>query len=298
MANITTAEVTLATIIAANALGSLKANTVLANLVIRDWDNEVATHGQTITVPIRGALSVNDKAANTDITLQTPNDSTASVTLNKHKEVSFVIEDIAKALSRPDYLMGYVDDAVVALAEQIDTDLAGLYSGLSQTIDATSGLGEDDFREGRRLLNSAKAPLSNRHAVVHEDAEYELLAIEKFIRSDYPGLQGQSGALVDSFSGRFMGFNVHMDQKIAVASSQCKNLFFHRDAMVLATRQLPNAPAELGVMQRTMSEDGVGLRVTLSYDHDKLGTKATIDCLYGVAEVRDNHGVAVSTSEI
>src|SRR5689334_20516988 len=136
MANITITEVgdSLATIVAAQALGRLRSNTVLANLVARDWDNEVAQHGQVVRIPVRGSLSVNDKAANTNYTLQTPNDSKVDVTLNKHKEVSFVIEDIAKALARPDFLMGYIDDAVIAIGEQVDADIAALYSGLSQSI--------------------------------------------------------------------------------------------------------------------------------------------------------------------
>ena len=67
MANITTSEVgdSLATIIAAEALGRLRSNTILSRLVARDWDNEVATHGQTVKIPFRGSLSVNDKSANT-----------------------------------------------------------------------------------------------------------------------------------------------------------------------------------------------------------------------------------------
>jgi hypothetical protein len=68
--------------------------------------------------------------------------------------------------------------------------------------------------------------------------------------------------------------------------------------MVLASRPLPPAPAGAGVIQTVMDEDGLGLRVTMSYDHDYLGTKVTVDCLWGVAELRDNHGVIVSTTEI
>lgn len=301
MANITTGEVndSIATIIAAEALGYLKANTVLPRLVRRDWDNEVASHGQVVKIPFRGSLSVNDKAVNTVVTLQTPADTAVSVTLNKHKEVSFLIEDTAKAFARPDFLTGYIQDAMAVVAEQMEADIAALYSGLSQTIDATSGSGsltEADFREARRLLNAAKAPLADRFAVLHEDAEYELLGMEKATNRDYAETLGRAAS--EAFTGRFMGFDIFMDQKIAVASTQCKNLFFQRSAFVLVTRPLAAAPAGMGVIQRVMDEDGVGLRVTLSYDHDNLGVKATIDTLYGVAELRDSHGVAVSTSEI
>lgn len=298
MANITTTLVddSIPTIIAAQALGYLRANTVLARLVNRDYDNEVATYGQTIKIPYGGSLSVNDKAADTAVTRQTPADAVYTLTLNKHKEVTFLIEDIAKAFARPDWFGTYAADAMSVMAEQIDSDLSALYTGFSQSIDATAGLGEDDFRNARRLLNSAKAPATQRYAVLHEDADYEALGIERIVNRDYTETLGSMAA--DSMVGRFMGFDLFMDQKIAVAGGECKNLFFHRNAIVMASRPLPPAPANAGVQQTVMSEDGIGIRVTVGYDKDLLGVQFTIDCLYGVAELRDNHGVTVRTTEL
>lgn len=298
MANITTTLVSdsTPTIIAAQALGYLKANTVLARLVNRDYENEVSQFGNVVKIPYGGSLSVNDKAADTAITLQAPNDSVYTLTLNKHKEVSFLIEDLAKAFARPDWFSVYAADAMAVMAEQIDSDIAALYSGFSQTIDATAGLAETTFRESRRLLNSAKAPLEQRFAVLHEDAEYEMLGLDKVTNRDYAESLGSKAA--GAFTGRFMGFDVFLDQKIAVAGGQCKNLFFHRNAIVMANRPLPVAPAGMGAVQRVMNEDGMAIRVTMSYSHDYLGAKFTIDTLYGVAEMRDSHGVAVSTDEI
>lgn len=298
MANITAALVadSTPTIIAAEALGYLRANTVLARLVNRDYENEVAEYGSVVKIPYGGALSVNDKTADTVVTLQAPNDAVYTLTLNKHKEVSFIVEDIAKAFARPDWFSVYAADAMSVMAEQIDSDIAALYSGLSQTINAVAGLSEGTFREARRLLNAAKAPLNDRVAVLHEDADYEMLGIEKVVNAEYAMALGAKGA--DAFTGRFMGFNVFMDQQIAVAGGQCKNLFFQKNAIVMANRPLPVAPAGMGVLQRVMNEDGIAVRVTMSYSHDYLGAKFTLDTLYGVAEMRDSHGVAVSTDEI
>lgn len=298
MANITTTElsVNIATIVAAEALGYLRGNTVLARLVNRDFENEVAAYGQTIDVPFSGSLSVNDKSANTAVTLQTPTATKKSLTLNKHKEISFLIEDISRAFARADWLAVYAGDAMAKLAEQIDGDIAALYSGFSQTIDATTGLGEDDFRSARRLLNSAKAPLSGRVAVLHEDAEFEALGIERLVNRDYAEALGRAAS--DAMVGRFGGYDLFMDQQIKVAGGQAKNLFFQRNAIMFATRPLAPAPENAGALQVVMNEDGVGLRVTMSYDTDYLGVKTTIDVLYGVAELRDDHGVVVSTTEI
>lgn len=298
MANITATLVadSTPTIIAAEALQYLRANTVLARLVNRNYENEVKEYGNVVKIPYGGTLSVNDKAADTVITLQAPNDAVYTLTLNKHKEVSFILEDIAKAFARPDWFAVYAADAMSVLAEAIDTDVAGLYSGLSQTINAVAGLSETSFREGRRLLNAAKAPLNDRVAVLHEDAEYEMLGLEKVVNRDYAEMLGAKAA--DALTGRFMGFNVFLDQQVVVSGGQCKNIFFQKNAFVMANRPLPVAPAGMGVNQRVLNEDGVALRVTMSYSHDYLGAKFTLDTLYGVAELRDSHGVAVSTDEI
>lgn len=300
MANITSTQLndSVATIVAAEALGYLKANTVLARLVARNWDNDVARDGQTIQIPFTGALTANDKAEGSAVTLQQPADTKATLVLNKHKEVSFLLEDYARALARPDYLTAYVVDGMAVVAEQIDSDLAGLYSGLSQTISALTadgGLKESDFRNARRLLNAAKAPLAQRYAVLNEDADYEFLGIEKAVNRDYALTLGRAAG--DAHIGRFMGFDVFMDQKIATVASQNKNLFFHKNAFVLASRPLPPAPQGAGVLQTVMDEDGIGLRVTMSYSPDYLGVQVTIDVLYGVAEVRDAFGVVVSTTD-
>lgn len=299
MANIragTEAATAIPEIVAATALGALKANTVLTQIVNRDYDQEIAEYGDTVNVQLRGALSANDKAENTVITLQTPSTTALPVVLNKHKEVSFLVEDLAIMMARPDLIAGYGADAGIAIAEQIDSDLAALYSGLSQTISAIAGLTEANFRNAQRLLNAAKAPTADRWAVLHEDAYYEAGDIEKIINRDYVG-DAAATAVAQGYLGFLSGFNVVMDQKINVAGGQCKNLFMQKNALVLATR--PMRQSESGnVSQTIMVEDGIILRVTMSYDHDYLGEKMTVDVLYGVAELRDSHGVVVSTTEI
>lgn len=295
--NITTTQIddALATIIAAQSLGYLKANTVLARLVARDWDGgDFATKGQTIKIPFRGTLSAQDKSEGSVVTLQQPADSSVSLTLNKHKEISFLFEDFARALADPGYLQGYLEDAMKVLAEQMDGDIAALYSGLSQTIDATTGLTAETFRNARRLLNAAKAPLSDRVAVLNEDADYEFLGLDEAVNASYAASLG--GALADAYGGRFMSFNVFMDQKIVTATS-VKNMFFHKYAFAMATRALPPAPQGVPVFQKVMDEDGIGLRVTLSYNASYLGVQCTIDVLYGVVELRDAFGVTVSTTD-
>ena len=290
----TEAATAVATIIAANALGALKSNTVLAQIVNRDYDEEVAEYGKTVDIQVRGALSAVDKAEGTDVTWQAPSTTKISVALDTHKVVPFAIEDTALMLARPDLAAGYGIDAGIAIAEAIDADLAGLYSGLSQTIDASAGLDEEDFREAQRLLNAAKAPQTDRWAILHEDAYYEANAIDKLIHADYQG-DDAIKAVKEGYLGKLSGFNVLMDQNIEVATT-CKNIFMQKNALVLVTRPMRQTSSG-NVTQVIMSEGGITVRVTTSYSHAGFAELMSVDCLYGVAEMRDSHGVVVSTTE-
>lgn len=302
MANIrasTEAAAFIPEIWAATALGALKANTVMARLVNRNFESEVAQRGDTVNVPVRGTLSVNDKAENTAVTLQTPSATTKQVILNKHKEISFLVEDIARAQANQNIIQGYIEDGMIAIAEQIDSDLLALYSGFSTTpIDATGGSGgivAATVTEARRLLNAAKVPMQNRYIVWHEDAEKELLDLEKFTSADF----GDDGSAIrEANIGRKYGFSHFMDQQVKVATGECKNLAFHRDAMVLVTRPLPAVPDGMGARSSVMSEDGIGIRVVWSYNPSHLGIQVTLDVLYGVAEYRDPFGVVIRSTEL
>lgn len=301
MANIGTAEAAnfIPEIWAASALGALKANTVMARLVNRNYENEVAQRGDIVHVPKRGTLSVNPKAADTAVTLQTPSSDVVNVTLNQHNEVSFLVEDVAKAQANQDIIMGYIEDGIIALAHEMDDDLLALYTSLAGTpIDGTSGSGgvqATTVTEARRLLNGNLVPLPNRNIVWHEDAEKELLDLEKFTSSDF----GDDGSAVREASiGRKYGFNHFMDQRVTVAGGECKNIAFHRDAFTLVTRPMPMVPNGYGAQSSVMEEDGFAIRVIHSYNPDHLGVQVTLDVLYGVAVLRDTHGFVIRSTEV
>lgn len=294
--DLTTQANALPTLIASKVLGALKSNMALLAVVNRDYSQDLAEKGQTVQVPIRGALTAYDKSEGGDVTVNAPTATKKDVSLDTHKEVTFGEEDVSIMMSDMDSIGGYTRDGAIALLTEIEDDLAGLYSGFSQTLDATGGLGEDDFREARRQLNSALVPPSGRWAVVHEDAEFEVLGIERIINRDYADSLG-SAVMSARYSGTFAGFNIFMDQNIAVASSECKNLFGHADGLTLATRPMRKTKLQT-VSQAIMNEDGIGIRVTHWYNANALAEQVTLDILYGVAELRDNHVVVVSTAEI
>src|SRR5579884_1661084 len=123
-ANVANAIVKL---VAVDALPALMSNLVMGNLVNRDYEPALAKAGDTINVPIPPVLTANNIAEGNQVTTQNPNIGNAQIVLNTHAEATFQIPDVTKVLAVPDLLKLYMQPAVIALAEKIETDLLSLY---------------------------------------------------------------------------------------------------------------------------------------------------------------------------
>lgn len=280
---------------AAQALGYLKANTVMLNLVNHDYENEIARDGDTINVSNRGSLTVRTKAAGTQVTSDSPTGTPKQITV-AHKYISFVVEDLAEAQTRPDLINGYIGDGIAMIAEDIDASLLALYSGFSATpIDATSGIEATDITEARRILNAAKAPQQGRSIAWHEDAEAEVLQLAQFTNAQND--PANATALQLATLGRKYGFGHYMDQQVTATGGECKNIAFHRDAMAFVSRRLPDPPANVGVRAANMVEDNIAIRVLWGYSMADIGVQVIIDLVYGAAALRDNHAVVIRSTE-
>src|SRR3989441_7482173 len=114
-------------LVAVDALPALMGNLVMGNLVNRDYEPVLAQAGDTINVPIPPTLTANNIAEGGTVTTQNPSLGNAQIVLNTHAEATFLIPDVTKILAVPDLLRLYMQPAVVALAEKIETDLMSLY---------------------------------------------------------------------------------------------------------------------------------------------------------------------------
>src|SRR3954469_21439691 len=113
--------------VAVDALPALMSNLVMGNLVNRDYEPTLAQAGDTVNVPIPPTLTANNIAEGGTVQTQNPNVGNAQIVLNTHAEATFQIPDVTKILAVPDLLKLYMQPAVVALAEKIESDLLALY---------------------------------------------------------------------------------------------------------------------------------------------------------------------------
>src|SRR6202046_584195 len=118
-------------LVAVNALPALMSNLIMGNLVNRDYEATLAQAGDTVNVPIPPALVANNISQGAAVQLQHPNLGNAQIVLSTHVEASFQIPDVTKILAVPDLLKLYMQPAVVAIAERIESDILSLYSQFS-----------------------------------------------------------------------------------------------------------------------------------------------------------------------
>ena len=272
------------------ALEVLRAQIVLARLIRRDTDIASFQRGDILNVPIPGTFSVNDKSIGTAVTLQNPSAGNVNVTLDKHKEVTFVIEDPVRAQANQDTVASHVRQAATAMAEDLETNLGGLATGFST---AAGGVSTDASAAGllsvRQKLNAAKCPMDGRFVTVDSQGEVDLLgdtALAAYFANSRP--QGVSNGLI----GTVYGLEVYMSQLVTATGTGASGIAGTPDFGLLAMRSLPVTDAP-GVSQMAMRDPASGLviRQTASYDTDLLGIKVTLDMLYGYTELRDECGV-------
>src|ERR1700681_3040429 len=143
MAAITSANVANAIVklVAADALPGLVGNLIMGNLVNRDYEPVWANAGDTVNVPIPPSLVANNIAEGGTVQTQNPSLGNAQIVLNTHAEATFQVPDITKILAVPDLLKLYMQPAVVAIAERIESDVLNLYSQFSSnTAIGTAGV--------------------------------------------------------------------------------------------------------------------------------------------------------------
>src|SRR5438445_1076111 len=148
-------------LVAADALPALVGNLVMGNLVNRDYEPMLAQAGDTINVPIPPTMVANNIAEGGTVQTQNPSLGNAQIVLNTHAESTFQIPDVTKVLAVPDLLKIYMEPAVAAIAQRIESDLLGLYAGFtSNTPVGTPGtaISESTIDAAETALFIAKVP--------------------------------------------------------------------------------------------------------------------------------------------
>jgi len=278
-------------------IGAYKSNLVVANLVTKL--SHKGKKGDTIYIPVPARGSASAKAANTQVTLSAATNTKVTVSIDKHYEYSKLIEDIAEVQSLASMRKFYTDDAGYALAKQVDTDLFALTEGFQGgTVGGAAAAsfekavigsnGSTDYTGNssnaaditdagiRRMLltlDDADVPMDNRVMVVPPICANDMLGINRFTEQQFIG---SGDAIRTGKIGQIYGVDVYISSNCPSAAGNSGadrvGTLMHKDALVLAEQ--------------------VGVRSQTQYKQEYLGDLFTSDTIYGVAELRDDAGVA------
>lgn len=301
MAAITSANLANAIVklVAVEALPALMGNLVMGNLVNRDFEATLASAGDTVNVPIPPSMTANNIAEGGSVVTQNPNLQSSQIVLNTHAEATFQIPDVTKVIAVPDLLRLYMQPAMIALAEKVESDLLGLYGQFTANTPLGAGgtaLTENVIDAAETALFESKVPFNEPKFLVVDGGAYsQLRQITRF--SEY-GSAGEAGlrALVDGSIGKLKDFYVFRSQfvkKTGSAPATTNNVAFSKNAIGLAMRRLPKPLPGTGAIAEYAELGNFGMRVLMSYEPNTLAQQFTVDMLYGVGVLRNTHGVQV-----
>ena len=196
------------------ALDVLRAQIVLANLVAKDVDfGDPGWKGKSITVPYPGTFAAVDKVADTPATPQVPSGgASVTLTLSKHKVVPFLVEDFGAAQANMALMDRYIQPAVIALAEQFETDLWSQYPNITNVI-GTPGtdMTAANLRLGMKTLNDNKAPIQGRFAVVSTKDQIAILG-DSTLATYFA--YNQTAAIQNGYMGPLYGMDTYYSQLV------------------------------------------------------------------------------------
>ena len=236
--------------------------------------------------------------------MQSLSQSEIVVNLDKHKEVSYLIEDIVEVQSLPSLRKHYTDDAGYAMAKQVDDDLWALVKSLGDgdgsdythsrsfqfntstgaleayDADGTADIGafaDAGFRRAIQYLDDADQPMDGRVFIVPPSLRNALMGNARYTEQAFVGETGSSNTIRNGEVGNLYGIPV-------IVSSNCPTLESGVKGALLAHK-------DWAVHVEQMS-----VRSQQQYKQEFLATLFTSDMLYGTKVLRSDAGVLMAVA--
>ena len=280
-------------LIAREALATLYEQTVMAQLVHRDYSQEFnGAQGDTITIRKPAVFTAEEFDRQNGINVQTATEGSVAVTLDALLDVSFAVTAEDLTLEIEDFGEQLLNPAMEAHAQAIDDKVLTLRDDIvAQVGDGSSANDHDDPRvliDARKVLNVAKVPMTQRRAVVGPETAAGWLDDALFHQADQSG--STEGLREASMGSRRFGFDPYEHNGI----TDDVGIAFHRTALALVTRTLALPRGAGEGRAATVGYQGFGLRVVYDYDIDLKQDVVSLDYLIGVKTLDPNRAVLIT----
>lgn len=189
---------------AQEAIMLLWQNMVMAQLVHRDFSNQIASFGDTVNTRKPAKFTATRKTVTDDVQVQDATAQNIAVKLDQHLHTSFLIRDGEESLSMDNLVSVYLEPAMRSLAVAVDQILTTqLYDFLPNMVGKLgTPLTKGAIIDAREFLNGTYCPLQGRNMVITPNTEGALLNISEFVQAQAIGDGGQTlrtGFMADRF---------------------------------------------------------------------------------------------------
>jgi N4-gp56 family major capsid protein len=271
-----------------SVLSELYANIVQAGLyelneasilrpLVRNYDMS-GTPGLVAQVPIYPALTAAGVADGTDLSNTVFNTTSTTITAS---EVGVMVEltDLAAESANEDVAAAIGRQIGGAIAEKVDTDIAALFSGFSQTVNKTqAAVTVQDIFKAAAILKNSKADQNGAFVcLLHPYQAYDLKNQLTNAGATMSHALSDVGnrALLNGFIGRIAGVDIFESTVVTGGDS---------------------AGAYYGAV---MTQDALGYMVkrNMRVETERNASKRSLEIVgsmaYGVSELFDQYGVAI-----
>lgn len=233
--------------------------------LVKDRSGLAADGGDTVNVPFTAVVNARAKAASSAVTYDSPEGTAIAHAIDKHYYVAMLIEDIAKVQSNYDLKSAFQERLSEGVARQIDTDLMSLYGSVGSTVSGGAVVDDADILSIVYNFDNANTPQNLRRGIIGHNTKADLLGINKYVAYDQTGKTGKAVDGTDGLVGSVYGMDLYHSGNVQTSTTG-RNLFFHRDALVLIQQLRP--------------------KVEMEYSVDYIGMKVVTHAIYGVGVER------------
>lgn len=254
-------------------------------LAFTNRSDELANGGDTLYTPNLTEMAATTKSAGAQVTLVSPTETAATLVVNNHKEVSFLIEDKEAAQVKRSYNVQerYMKNAAYSAAKTLEDAVATLFQSFATSVGSTTvALSRANVLAAVAALETNNAPFEEAIWFLHPKTLWQdIMSIDAFALAINTGgaVNPVTKGAAPSLLGRPVITSTRIT-KINTNADYCGALAVP-DAIHWATAALPG------------QRDAMGVRMQASYIQEYLGTLVTADILYGVIENRDAGGVKI-----
>ena len=224
---------------------------VFANLVNRNYEGEIRNAGDTVKITTPAAITVG--AYSGTVSYQTPTSAQQSLLIDQDIYWAFELDDVDQAQANVNLMQAYMAEAADALAQNVDTNLAALYTGAGLT-QIELDVGTSDFYDimvlAGQQLDETNVPRAGRWVVMSPKGYADLLQNANFINATDAGATlVREGAL-----GRVAGFDVLVSNNLTNTTASTYAYMYGTNAAITMAEQTVSTEA---IRRDTAFADGV-----------------------------------------